>query len=74
MTATNPVTATSQINQDRLAQNQANRQTQPLVQPLTPEQTQQINTPVPSSQVIPGQNPSETRPLPTEQDLNNQLG
>lgn len=69
-----PVTATSQINQDRLAQNQASRQWQPLVQPITPEQTQQINTPVPSSQVIAGQNPSETRPLPTEQDLNNQLG
>lgn len=69
-----PVTATSQINQDQLAKNQASRQTQPLVQSLTPEQTQQISTPVANSQVIPGQNPNETRPLPTEQQINAQYG
>lgn len=68
-----PVTATSQINQDQLAQNQASRQAIPVTPtPVAPSvQEQMAGKTVAERQAVRNAMPE---PAKTEQDINKQLG
>lgn len=68
MTATTPVTATSQINQDQLAKNQASRQTPQVTEtPIAWKTT-------PSGATLNANWTVANAPLPTEQQINAQYG